>query len=292
MDIFRTSLQMRSARNGQQSPIAFVPTMGNLHRGHLALVNCAQQTGSKVVVSIFVNPLQFLPHEDFGSYPRTLEADLAQLEQVGVDAVFVPNMEEIYPQGKEGQGYRVIPPEHLAEVLEGQFRPGFFMGVCTVVLKLFNMINPQVVVMGKKDYQQWRVIHGMVAQLNMPIEVIAGETVREPDGLALSSRNSYLSASERAQANGLSQSLKEVGARLMAEETFTSVFLQDCEEKAKINLEAKGWAVDYVAIRRADNLASVHHAHEDWVLLGAAKLGKTRLIDNLEKSIVAKMISH
>src|SRR5258708_11112510 len=206
MQIIRTVAELRAALEGKGRPV-LVPTMGNLHAGHLSLVRIARERGGLVVASIFVNRLQFAPHEDFATYPRTFERDCELLAGCGCDVVFAPADAEIYP---EAQGYMVHPPHGLADILEGQVRPGFFTGVCTVVLKLFNLVEPAAAVFGKKDYQQLLVIRSMVRQLALPIEVVSAETVRDPSGLALSSRNGYLNDLQRAQAAQLHASLCEL----------------------------------------------------------------------------------
>ncbi len=204
MQVIKTTAELRRALEGQQN-IALVPTMGNLHAGHLSLVNIARQRGERLVTSIFVNRLQFAPHEDFATYPRTFERDCELLTTAGCDIVFAPLEDDIYP---EPQQYTVHPPPELADILEGAVRPGFFTGVCTVVLKLFNIVQPAMAVFGKKDYQQLLVIRNMVRQLALPIDIIPAATVRDPSGLALSSRNGYLSAEERTEAARLYTSLK------------------------------------------------------------------------------------
>lgn len=243
---------------------AFVPTMGNLHEGHLSLVRMARRHAPFVVVSIFVNRLQFQPSEDFDKYPRTFERDCRMLQAEGVQLVFAPDEKVLYPQP---QAYKVAPPP-IADELEGRFRPGFFTGVCTVVLKLFNCVQPQVAVFGKKDYQQLRLIERMVRELDLPVRIVPGETVREADGLAMSSRNGYLSAAERTEAPRLRRVLAEVaGGRLNP-------------EGALAELSRHGWKPDYVEIRRRDDLSPATGGER--VVLGAARLGATRLIDNLE----------
>jgi pantoate--beta-alanine ligase len=253
--------------------------MGNLHEGHLSLVKQAKEHGGPVVASIFVNRLQFLPHEDFDSYPRTFERDCDLLRSVGCNVVFAPNEAELYP---EPQVFKLSPPPDLTDILEGEFRPGFFTGVCTVVLKLFNCVQPRVAVFGKKDYQQIMVLRRMVQQLALPIEIVAGETARAVDGLALSSRNGYLDQAQRAEAVQLPMALKQVqnemrnGARHLAQ----------LEQEAMDGLRKRGWSVDYVAIRRRSDLRvptpEESAAGEPLVVLAAARLGTTRLIDNLE----------
>ncbi len=248
--------------------------MGKLHEGHLSLVRQARERTQPVVASIFVNRLQFAPHEDFDTYPRTLECDCALLQGAGCDIVFAPSERELYP---EPQGSKVQPPPELADILEGHFRPGFFTGVCTVVLKLFNAVQPGVAVFGKKDYQQLMVIRRMVAQLALTIEVVAGETSRADDGLALSSRNGYLSAAERAEAVTLSRCLREVQAQVQAGRRDWLAL----QAEAMQALAARGWRPDYVAIRRQADLGEPEDGLP-LVVLAAARLGTTRLIDNLE----------
>jgi len=278
MKVIHTIAELRAHLANYKRP-AFVPTMGNLHEGHIALVKQARPLGDVTVVSIFVNRLQFLPHEDFGTYPRTLEADCAQLEAAGCDVVFAPSEAELYP---EPQGYKVHPPAELADILEGHFRPGFFTGVCTVVLKLFNIVQPRVALFGAKDYQQQMVIRRMVAQLALPIEIVTGATLRAEDGLALSSRNGYLSASERAEAVQLSRTLKGMIAMLRAGEHNIAAI----EHHAMQTLADRHWKPDYMTVRRRHDLQPPQAedlTHADClVVLGAARLGTTRLIDNIE----------
>jgi pantoate--beta-alanine ligase len=264
------------------APAAFVPTMGNLHEGHLALVRQARAAvgaGTPVVASIFVNRLQFAPHEDFDSYPRTFERDAELLQANGCDVLFAPDEAELYP---EPQSVKVHPPAALADVLEGAFRPGFFVGVCTVVLKLFNAVQPRVAVFGQKDYQQLLVVRHMVRQLALPVQVLAGATARAQDGLALSSRNGYLSAEERAEAPALARALRELAVAVQA----GSQDVAALEAQASNGLRTRGWLPDYVALRRQADLAAPEAglplAAQPLVVLAAAKLGRTRLIDNLE----------
>ena len=273
MRIVHTITELRQALSGA-ARTAFVPTMGNLHEGHLSLVKLAKEHGGPVVASIFVNRLQFAPHEDFDTYPRTFERDCELLYGAGCNVVFAPSEAELYPQP---QGYQVQPPAALADILEGHFRPGFFTGVCTVVLKLFNCVQPRYAVFGKKDYQQLMVIRSMVQQLALPIEIAAGETARAEDGLALSSRNGYLDAAQRAEAVALSFELAGIAAELRRGHLDWSVM----EETAMKSLTARGWQPDYVAIRRRADLAAPTRG-DALVVLAAAKLGSTRLIDNLE----------
>lgn len=266
-----------------QAKVGFVPTMGNLHAGHCQLVTQAKQLAEIVVVSIFVNPLQFGVNEDFGSYPRTLAADCEQLEAVGADVVFAPTVTEMYPDF-DGQDLRqavVIQPPALANQLCGASRPGHFVGVATVVAKLFNMVQPQVAVFGKKDYQQLMVIRALVRQLNFNVEIVAGETVREPSGLAMSSRNGYLSATEKTQAAQLYQQLQRIKQALLAgQRDYASLCAQ-----AVTGLNQQGWQVDYVDIRRQTDLTLPDANDQAWVILAAARLGGTRLIDNCEVSL-------
>jgi pantoate--beta-alanine ligase len=254
---------------------ALVPTMGNLHEGHLALVKHAKSYGLPIVASIFVNRLQFLPHEDFDQYPRTLAADSEKLKSAGCDLIFAPTEQELYPLP---QTFKVVPDPQLTDILEGHFRPGFFTGVATVVMKLFSIVQPKVAVFGKKDYQQWRVIRRMVEQFALPIDITGLDTVRAPDGLALSSRNAYLSQQERAAATTLQQSLKElIDAYQAAPQQREAI-----EARAMDQLTAQGWQPDYLTIREQHTLQHPTTSSDRLVALGAARLGRTRLIDNLE----------
>ncbi|WP_431259860.1 pantoate--beta-alanine ligase [Roseateles chitinivorans] len=276
MKIHHDIAGLRAALAGGR-PVAFVPTMGNLHDGHLALVRQAREAVGQdgvVVASVFVNRLQFAPHEDFDRYPRTLTRDAELLEGATCDLVFAPDEREMYP---EPQGYKVHPPVELADILEGHFRPGFFIGVCTVVAKLFQIVQPDVAVFGKKDYQQLMVIRRMVDQLAMPIRVLAGETERNADGLALSSRNGYLSGQQKQDALLLSRTLKAMIARWSAGERD----LDRIESDAMASLRNAGWAPDYLTLRRRHDLGPAREG-EPLVALAAAKIGQTRLIDNLE----------
>ena len=273
MEIFETVAALRAGFAGR-GPVAFVPTMGNLHEGHLDLVRLARRHGRTVAASIFVNRLQFAPNEDFDRYPRTFATDCEKLAAAGADVLFAPDETEIYP---ETQGFKVEPPA-LGQILEGEFRPGFFRGVATVVLKLLSIAQPQVAVFGKKDYQQLRVVQAMVRQFNLPIDIVAGETARANDGLALSSRNGYLSPAERAEAVRLYRTLAGVRDRLLAGEPDVA----SLERAARENLAAHGWAPDYIAVRRQPDLKRPSAADRELVVLGAARLGGTRLIDNIE----------
>ncbi|MEF9995418.1 MAG: pantoate--beta-alanine ligase [Burkholderiaceae bacterium] len=279
MKVVHTIEDLRDQLRGQNR-IAFVPTMGNLHAGHLALMEMAHRHGDPVVASIFINRLQFGPNEDFDKYPRTLAADIEKLQkQNRVYVLFAPSEEELYP---EPQNYRVQPPNDLGDILEGHFRPGFFTGVSTVVMKLFSCVQPRVAVFGKKDYQQLMVVRNMCRQFAMPTEIVPHETVRDADGLALSSRNRYLTEAERAEAPRLYATLLAVQARIKAGATDLAAI----EGDAARELAAHGWQVDYVSLRRQRDLKAPDAAQiatgEPLVVLVAAKLGATRLIDNLE----------
>ena len=287
MQLVHTIQDLRSALRPFNSP-AFVPTMGNLHEGHLDLVHTAQPLGDVTVSSIFVNRLQFAPHEDFDTYPRTLQADCDRLEKAGCDIVFAPAEKELYP---EPQGYKIQPPADLADILEGHFRPGFFIGVCTVVMKLFQCVfseakGPRHALFGKKDYQQQMVIRRMVQQFGMPVEIIAGETQRAADGLALSSRNGYLSEAERAEAVQLSLALRALARDALAAAGAMPEQLEGLEARAMRALALRGWQPDYLTVRRRADLqlpkAADALAPQSLVVLGAARLGRTRLIDNFE----------
>lgn len=282
MKVVHTIEDLRDQLRGQLN-VAFVPTMGNLHQGHLSLMKLARQHGDPVVASIFVNRLQFGPNEDFDKYPRTLASDIEKLERErDVYVLFAPNEKEMYP---EPQSFQIQPPSDLGGILEGEFRPGFFTGVSTVVLKLFSCVSPRVAVFGKKDYQQLMVVRNMVRQFQLPVQILAHETVRDTDGLALSSRNVYLEPAERAEAPQLYATLQAVQDAVRSGNTQVT----DIEGTAARRLTDRGWAVDYIALRRQRDLsipdAAALAAGEPLVVLGAAKLGATRLIDNLELQI-------
>ena len=277
MRVFHTAAELRAALAGHTGT-AFVPTMGNLHAGHVSLVELAKQSGQLVVASIFVNPLQFGADEDFERYPRTLDADCDKLASAGCDLVFAPDDAEMYPVP---QTFTVQPPDSLANDLCGAFRPGHFSGVATVVLKLFNLVQPRVAVFGKKDFQQLLVIRELVRQFNLPIEIVAGDTLRCADGLAMSSRNAYLGASERIQATQLQRELAAVATAVQAgERDFEAL-----TATAGRHLKMAGWRVDYVALRDAATLAAPTAGSTRLVVLGAAWLGETRLIDNIESTL-------
>ncbi len=260
-------------RLAAERSVAFVPTMGNLHEGHIDLVRQARQHAKCVVVSIFVNPLQFGPAEDFDRYPRTLAEDCAKLEGLA-DLVFVPSVQEMYPL----QQSVFVEPPPIANELCGAARPGHFRGMATVVLKLLNIVQPQVALFGKKDYQQLHIIRQMVTQMNLPIRIVGGETVRAVDGLALSSRNQYLTESERVEAPLLYQTLLQLKqAILTGNDDYAKV-----EADAILLLKQRGWLVDYISVRGQAALSSPLSAEKELVVLAAARLGVTRLIDNVE----------
>ena len=273
MRIVRSIADLRAARRAI-GELAFVPTMGNLHAGHVSLVHLARSRAKHVAASIFVNRLQFAPSEDFDSYPRTFEADCEKLRAAGVELLFAPDERVLYPQP---QAYIVEPPP-IATELEGAFRPRFFHGVATVVLKLFNCVQPDVAVFGKKDYQQLMIVRNMVAQFDLPLEIVPGETVREADGLAMSSRNTYLSAAERTEAPRLHAELASIGEAVRSGRTDFDLLVS----QATSRLADAGWQPDYVSIRRRADLAPATGSDTGLVVLGAAKLGATRLLDNLE----------
>jgi pantoate--beta-alanine ligase len=273
VQIVRTIDDLRRALASRRD-VTLVPTMGNLHEGHLSLVRIARERAGFVVASVFVNRLQFAPHEDFARYPRTFERDCELLEAGACDLVFAPPDEEIYPEPQE---YTVHPPGRLADILEGAVRPGFFVGVCTVVLKLFNLVRPAAAVFGKKDYQQLLIIRNMVRQLALPIEILPAETVRDGSGLALSSRNGYLNDRQLVEAAQLNVVLGHVAAAIRSGRTDWSAL----EQRAAHALTARGWRPEYVAIRGGDDLGEPRSG-DRLVVLGAASLGGTRLIDNLE----------
>ncbi|VTU14775.1 Pantothenate synthetase [Variovorax sp. SRS16] len=273
MHIFRTLPELREHLGRFHRP-AFVPTMGNLHDGHLSLVQQARPLGDVTVASIFVNRLQFLPHEDFDTYPRTWASDCEKLEAAGCDVLFAPDEKTLYP---EPQTCKVHPDSALTDILEGHFRPGFFIGVCTVVMKLFTCVQPRTAVFGKKDYQQLMTIRHMVRQFALPIDVVGGETQRAEDGLALSSRNGYLSEAERAEAVQLSKALQSMADAIREGDRDLAAI----EARAMQMLTQRGWQPDYLVLRRRTDLQAPEGT-EPLVALGAARLGTTRLIDNLE----------
>lgn len=281
MQLFHTAHALRAFLNGLvDKRIAFVPTMGNLHAGHCQLVTKAKQQADIVVVSIFVNPLQFGAGEDFGRYPRTLQADCDQLRLVGADVVFAPAVEDMYPDfdGQNLQQQVMVHPPPFADILCGASRPGHFSGVATVVTKLFHMVKPDLAVFGKKDYQQLKVIQALVRQLNFDIEIVAADTMREDSGLAMSSRNGYLTPAQKAQAAQLYAALQSM----------RDAILQGCREyttlchETTLTLKQQGWLVDYIEVRTQKALSLPLPHHTELVVLIAAKLGTTRLIDNVE----------
>ena len=284
MHIVHTIPELRAALASFAQP-AFVPTMGNLHAGHLSLVRQAKPMGDALVASIFVNRLQFLPHEDFDSYPRTWDADCAQLQAAGCDVLFAPREHDLYP---EPQTFKVQPDPLLADLLEGQFRPGFFTGVCTVVLKLFSAVFAGqahgTAVFGQKDYQQLMVLRRMAQQFVLPIDIVAGATQRAPDGLALSSRNGYLGEAERAEAIQLPLALRALARDALSAAHALPAQTQTLEARAMASLTARGWQPDYLTVRRRSDLQppQAGDGAGSLVVLGAARLGSTRLIDSFE----------
>ncbi len=289
MQIIKNVANLRE-RLASQANIAFVPTMGNLHAGHINLVTRAKQQSALnhspcVVVSIFVNPLQFGVNEDLASYPRTLVADYEKLKLAGADIVFIPEISELYPDFNTetknlGQTMTITPPP-IANELCGAARPGHFLGVATVVLKLFNIVQPVTAIFGKKDFQQLFIIRELVQQFNLPINIIAVETMREADGLAMSSRNGYLTTAERIEAAALQQALTQTVQQLKK----NHVSFVDAEHIAIQQLSAQGWVVDYISVRSALTLLPAQYGDKALVVLGAARIGKTRLIDNIEFSV-------
>lgn len=273
MDIVNSVTALRERLQREPNNV-FVPTMGNLHEGHIDLIRIAKPKAACTVVSIFVNRLQFGPKEDFERYPRTFQNDCDKLKSAGVDVVFAPDEKEIYP---EPQTF-VVEPSDLQHILDGAFRPGHFRGVATVVLKLFNMVMPHAAIFGKKDYQQYLVLRDMVRQLALPVEIIPAETVRAADGLALSSRNGYLSPAERTEAPRLYTLLKDARRRIAeGERNF-----QRIELEAMALLSQNGWMPQYISVRRRTDLQVPTAQDRELVVLAAAYLGKTRLIDNIE----------
>ncbi|MDR5778709.1 pantoate--beta-alanine ligase [Caballeronia sp. LZ065] len=276
MKVISSIHELRDQLRGQNRT-AFVPTMGNLHEGHLSLMRLARQHGDPVVASIFVNRLQFGPNEDFDKYPRTLQDDIEKLQRENVYVLFAPTEKDMYPQPQE---YRVHPPHNLGDILEGEFRPGFFTGVCTVVMKLMSCVQPRVAVFGKKDYQQLMIVRAMCNQFALPTEIVAAETVREDNGLALSSRNRFLSDAERAEAPQLVAQLQRVREALLSGNRDIAAL----EREAMNALAGRGWKPDYISVRKRVDLLPPGEADADapLVVVAAAKLGATRLIDNLE----------
>ena len=273
MEVIHTVRELRE-RLRAEPRVALIPTMGNLHEGHIQLIRIVKPKAACLVASIFVNRLQFGPKDDFNKYPRTLPGDCEKLDEAGCHIVFAPAEEEIYPE----QQTFTVEPSSLQNILEGEFRAGHFRGVATVVLKLFNMVQPQIAIFGKKDYQQYLVLRDMVRQLELPIDIIPAETVRADDGLALSSRNGYLSANERKEAARLNQQLQKVRSAIFAGDlNFTKL-----EAAAMEHLNDHGWKSDYISVRRQDDLLTPAPQEKRLVVLGASKLGATRLIDNLE----------
>jgi pantoate--beta-alanine ligase len=270
--------ELRDQLSGQLRTV-FVPTMGNLHEGHLSLMRLARKHGDPIVASIFVNRLQFGPNDDFDKYPRTFQDDVEKLEKEGVYVLFAPTEKDLYPEPQE---FRVRPPDDLGNMLEGEFRPGFFEGVTTVVLKLLSCVQPRVAVFGKKDYQQLMMVRNMCRQFSLPTDIIAAETYRAEDGLALSSRNMYLSSAERIEAPALFESLNGVADAMRSGHQD----IAELERIAMLKLSARGWQPDYVSIRKRNDLQAPSSDDlaqgSKLVVLAAARIGSTRLIDNLE----------
>lgn len=278
MQILHTTAEMRGLSREwreQGERLCLVPTMGNLHAGHLRLVDRARALGSRIVASIFVNPMQFGPKEDFAAYPRTFEADCARLREHGVHAVFAPDVPEIYPRPLDAMTRIEVPG--VSEDLCGRSRPGHFTGVATVVAKLFNIVQPQAAVFGEKDFQQLLVIRRMAADLALPVEIEGVATLREADGLAMSSRNAYLESERRGQAPALYRTLCHVHSELTAGRRDYAAL----EDEARRTLAAGGFEPDYIAVRRAEDLRAPAAEDADLVVLGAARLGRARLIDNI-----------
>ncbi|MDN7138293.1 pantoate--beta-alanine ligase [Pseudidiomarina sp. 1ASP75-14] len=278
MRLLKSLEELRAWHRQQQGTLGLVPTMGNLHEGHLKLVDLAQQHADQVIVSIFVNPMQFGANEDLDSYPRTLDADCQALAERGVQAVFAPQVTDVYPRGLEAQTSIEVPK--IADILCGASRPGHFRGVATVVAKLFNMVQPDHAVFGEKDYQQLQVIRLMAQDLSFPVEIIGMPTERAIDGLALSSRNGYLSSSERRLAPILYQVLKTVAHAIQHDK----IDAEQALAEARIALQESGFRMDYLELRRQADLQPANATDKDLVVLVAAFLGRTRLIDNLQFS--------
>ncbi|QJR14031.1 pantoate--beta-alanine ligase [Usitatibacter palustris] len=276
MDVLHTVAELRDRLRGERA-VVLVPTMGGLHEGHVSLVKEARKHGDCVVTSVFVNRLQFEPGGDFDRYPRTLENDCRMLEAAGCDVVFAPDERQMYPEPQE----MVVMPPKVAATLEGEFRPGHFQGVATVVAKLFNIVAPHTAIFGLKDFQQCHVVRALEKQLNFGIRIVGAPTIRDPDGLAMSSRNAYLTREERAQAAALQQNLRRIKALVEGGRRDYDALVQGVVS----DLTAAGWRVDYVAVRNRSALAVPGPGDKDLVILAAAWLGKTRLIDNLEADL-------
>lgn len=276
MQLFKSREELRAWRNQQQATLALVPTMGNLHEGHLKLVDLAQQHADQVVVSIFVNPMQFGANEDLDSYPRTLDADCQALAERGVNAVFAPQVSDVYPRGLDAQTSIEVP--HTSDILCGASRPGHFRGVATVVAKLFNMVQPTIAIFGEKDYQQLQVIRLMTQDLSFPVEIMGMPTERADDGLALSSRNGYLSASERRLAPLIYQVLQGIAQAIQHD----GVDAEQALATARVALQESGFRIDYLELKRQGDLLPATADDDQLVVLIAAYLGRTRLIDNLQ----------
>ncbi len=278
MVVLETVKDFQQWRQKQSGTLALVPTMGALHEGHLSLIRKAQSLADKVVLYIFVNPMQFGPKEDFGTYPRTPQTDIEACQKIGVDAVFMPPMPDIYPQGKENCT-KVVPPTELGDILEGHFRPGFFTGVATVLVKFFNIVRPDIVVFGEKDYQQLLVVRRFVKDLDLPITVYGAPIIREADGLAMSSRNAYLDNEQRALAPSIQELLKEAASKIKLCKNLDEI------ETVLVNTRQKfsehKFDLQYLEARDADTLQPLKTAKDKIILLVAAKIDQIRLIDNL-----------
>ncbi len=280
MLVIETIEDFRRWRQEEKGTLALVPTMGALHEGHLSLVRIAKTIADKVVLYIFVNPMQFGPKEDFGTYPRTPEKDIEACQKEGVDAIFMPKMSEIYPEGKDNST-KVVPPAFLADILEGHFRPGFFTGVATVLVKFFSIVQPDAVIFGEKDYQQLLIVRRFIQDLNLPITVYGAPTVREPDGLAVASRNAYLSKEQRAIAPRIHQLLQEAAAKLQKAQSKNQDEMEQLLKPIRQKFKEANFELQYLESRDADNLQPVSPQTKKIILLVAAKLDSIRLIDNL-----------
>jgi pantoate--beta-alanine ligase len=283
MLILETINDFKHWHNQQEGTLALIPTMGALHEGHLSLIRKAKTLADKVVLYIFVNPMQFGPKEDFGTYPRTAEADLTACQKEGVDAVFMPQLSDIYPDGKDNCT-KIVPPSSLGDILEGHFRPGFFTGVATVLVKFFNIVQPNVVVFGEKDYQQLLVVRRFVADLDLPITIYGAATVREPDGLALSSRNAYLNKEQRALAPKILILLQEGASIINAKPAKTAKIAEEIDNALfpiRQKFKEAHFDLQYLEAKDADNLQIITAQTKRIILLVAAKIDNIRLIDNL-----------
>lgn len=278
--ILKTIEDFRNWRKQQKGTLALVPTMGALHEGHISLLRAAKNLADKTILYIFVNPMQFGPKEDFGTYPRLPEADIDAATNSGVDAIFMPELSEIYPQGKE-KCTKIIPPSELADILEGHFRPGFFTGVATVLVKFFNIVQPDVAVFGEKDYQQLLVVRRFVRDLNLSIKIKGMPIVREADGLAMSSRNAYLNKEQRARAPQIQKFLQEAAEKIKESNAKDWQEIEKILNPIRDKFKQSGFDLQYLEARDADNLQEVEPESKKIILLVAAKIDSIRLIDNL-----------